>query len=246
MYEFDEKGRNITLGCSLSSLESEELYQRLEELLVELSPVVQPLSADLELRCRTASTDEFGWYDFVKGMHPPNPGFSIQETSIPAGVKIAKRLPSSTTLVTQLDGGTFRHWLMRCMDQSLPNSEYRTTLYTLRFSETRARLLDESQWDVQKDFPLRAENGTECWFPIEQRKDGLWVSGPYEGPIMYPPIELEINTGLSAHFLDFTLYSHWSLWNESGTLEHKALVQVLQRLIHKSWSPEYVDPSFTL
>jgi hypothetical protein len=96
----------------------------------------------------------------------------------------------------------------------------------------RARIVNEENFRNSQLFRLETDRG-KYEFPLERRKDGLWVYSPIEEFVTEPSFNLLIMNEEGT--LDININIHWSLWTQSGSANHEALRLALLRIISKGW-----------
>ncbi len=115
--------------------------------------------------------------------------------------------------------------------------------YALYFQAVRSRIYNEKNFQSRDTFILE-QYKAQCEFPIEHRKDGLWVYSPIELLATEPSLKYMIINTEGALTLDMNV--HWSWWTQTSPEDREALKQAILRIIDRGWKIEYCDQVFGL
>jgi hypothetical protein len=158
----------------------------------------------------------------------------LREVEVPAHVSVDAYVKTpgkhSEEAVAELTPQVLADWLARAHAQQLPEG-YVPALDTLHVYYTRARLLEYEEPCAELAF------GPQTYtLPVEQRKDGLWVSGPMRRTMINPPIRWTLvnNNGR----LGLEIEIGWSLWAEKGSAEAELWLTCLQELEKQGWKED--------
>ncbi len=203
-------------------------------LFVDLAPILQPITLDLELGCTYVDTvlDDPDAAPAVRFWHlhqdPPPPSFAIR-APVRDGAPVAR--------APVLDPTTISAWLQEPLDQEV--SDRVVTIEMLGVDHARVRLCSPDL-AARPVFDIHEGSG-KYEIPVENRTDGSWVSGPRLN-MLYPPIRLvftNVRGDLSCHF-----YVTWTRWATPGTAEYQVFCGCVKRLLASSWRVSYRDEVF--
>jgi hypothetical protein len=207
----------------------EQMMDATNGVFTALWPVVQPLSVTLEMAARSRDLPLL-----ELDIPVPISTWHLREVEVPAHVPVNARVEKlgkhREEAVPELTPQVLAGWLARAHAQELPEG-YVPVLYVLHVYYTRARLLSYQEPCAELAF------GPETYtLPIEQREDGLWVSGPMRGTIINPPIRWTLvnNDGR----LDLEIEIGWSPWVETGSAEAELWLTCLQELEKQGWESD--------
>jgi hypothetical protein len=229
------------LGLSLKFLSPGEYSSEMEwaanviDVIDELRTVIQPLSADLLIGCRDKN---IRWQD--TSVDPPFPCWFIHKSGLPETVVVRPGLTNPQIFpAPELNRETLMAWIEKALRQECPCSEtHEISWYGLYINAVRAKIFNEENFRRSQSFRLETDRG-EYKFPLERRKDGLWVYSPIKEFKTEPSFNLLIMNREGALAIDINI--HWSLWTQSGSANHEALRQALLRIISKGWELTYCN-----
>jgi hypothetical protein len=223
-----------------SEVDFSELRAVAHAVFTALWPVVQPLSVDLTLAAR--SPREFPYIN--RKIPVPVRNWHLLAVDTPAHVAIptwaeaewANPSQYSEEAIPELTPQALADWLARAHAQQLPEG-YVPVLETMEMHDTRARLLQDQKPSAQLTWGQKTHA-----VPVEQREDGLWVSGPMrEAMINHSPIEVTLTNFHGRLDLDIAVY--WSPWIEKGATEEEVteadlLLACLYEPIKQGWEAD--------
>jgi hypothetical protein len=206
----------------------------------ELRTVIQPLSADLLIGCRDKN---IRWRD--GNVKPPFPRWFIHESGLPETVILEPGLKDpQISQAPELNRETLMAWIENALQQECPNSDtHETSWYDLYINAVRARIINKENLRGSQSFRLETDRG-EYEFPLERRKDGLWVHSPINEFKTEPSFNLLIINQEGA--LQIHINIHWSLWTINGSANHEALRQAFLRIISKGWKLTHCNEYFEI
>jgi hypothetical protein len=207
------------------------------DVISTLSDIVCPIVANLAVAYREPESPFL-----EKDTSPKCKYWEIRESDLPDYVVIQNK-SDDYSLAPQLSREILSSWFRQAFTQASATSNRVITFESLECSFTRSRLFNPSLWETVESFPLR-DGDVMLKIPIEHYYNHLWVPGPVYGLSMYPAISFEIVN--YDGMLNTKIWVGWSFWTEHGTSEHRALQEVLQKLVSQGWSPELMPPTFNL
>jgi hypothetical protein len=241
-YLHDFPGRKIALRKLCQTPEAEDLLWAASALdaVEELRTVVEPLSVTLRLGCRDKSLK---WRD--RKAYPPYPTWFIRESFVPEGIIIKPVLvDAQVAQAPELTTEVLTAWIEQAFQQQCPCPHtHDVAWYALYFQAVRSRIYNEKNFQSRDTFILE-QYKAQCEFPIEHRKDGLWVYSPIELLDTEPSLKYMIINEEGALTLDMNV--HWSWWTETSPEDRQALEQAMLRIIDRGWKIEYCDQVFGL
>ena len=211
----------------------------------ELTSILQPLSVEFRVTCQ----DRISLVnDLVK--KPADPFWQLQESSLPPGIDAYGVLYfgiSRISKVPNINTEILLDWMVKALDQESPDPEkYNIHWGEINIWAVRARIIDEAPFQKRNYFRLHTSIG-DFEYPLERRKDGLWVYGPRENLfISRPPLSIQIWSECGAHSMRITIY--WTKWYDANSPGYNALKEAISRIIAQGWelseSTPLTDPIF--
>jgi hypothetical protein len=221
-------GEEIKLVKNSLELDDLRLAEEAIACLREFSSFVQPLAADLIVRCRDQD-----WL-FVDEAEPSFSHWYIRASSLPVGVTVMSKIKDSqVSEKPNLSPEILLDWIRTALNQDYSNSEIcQMTWWQLEIGATRARIFNEKAFESRQFFALDSDM-EELHLPLEYRDDGLWVSGSTNDLLGGSPFAILLTQEYGG--LSITIYAHWSLWTQPNSMEHSALQRAISRLISTGW-----------
>lgn len=213
--------------------------------LKELMPIVHPLAVEFRVMCqdRVSLINEI----VVK----PKVGFlRIIESSIPQKIYVHGLLYPGIENITQvpnINKSILENWMEKALDQESPDPEkYNIHWGEINIWAVRARIIDETPFQKRNYFRLHTSIG-DFEYPLERRKDGLWVYGPRDKVFTSrPPLAIQIWSECGAHTIKICIY--WTEWYDANSPGYNALKEAIGKIIDQGWelseSTPLTDPVF--
>ncbi len=114
------------------------------------------------------------------------------------------------------------------------------TFAKLSVSFARARLPNDSALEDGDYFPLKDYTAVRR-VPVERQHDGLWVTGPRPGLLLYPPLFYGFATEWG-----WLLANIWTTWSPIWTVPGSELESALRQMVTQGWQPYDVPRDFSL
>ncbi|MGF1489099.1 MAG: hypothetical protein ACFBSE_18585, partial [Prochloraceae cyanobacterium] len=196
--------------------------------LKELMPITHPLSVEFRVMCQ----DRVSLINDLV-IKPPNPFWQLQESSIPLGIDAYGVLYfgiSQISKVPNINTEILLNWMEKALDQESPDPEkYNIHWGEINIWAVRARIIDETPFQKRNSFRLHTSIG-DFEYPLERRKDGLWVYGPREKVFTSrPPFAIQIATMCGAHKIRISVY--WTQWYDANSPGYNALKKAIAKII---------------
>jgi hypothetical protein len=198
-----------------------------------LWPVVQPLAVDLWLACADPGTPYLR-----PDAEPKQPSWHLREESPTVEVESRAGDAPQITVVPSLTLAALNHWVRQALNQ--PSSDCQVTFEKLSISFARARLPNDSALEDDDYFPLKDYTGVRR-VPVERRHDGLWVTGPRPGLLLYPPLFYGFATEWG-----WLLANIWTTWSPIWTVPGSELESALRQMVAQGWQPYDLPSDFSL
>lgn len=244
---FYKSGDVVQLTHTLSKTEMENpldsMLQRVLDVLSELAPLVQPITAELSLEY--ASSLE---HPSQKTTKPDVTSFTLQEAPWPPIQRSSLSPgPALVSYASQINAAVVRAWFYQSIKPLDQWKDDPLIISHLRFPYTRVRVLNEAMCEGKNFFPV-ADGDSTYQFPIERGYDGLWVLAPVDSePDVYDSgIELEFGCGPSIEWFEAVIRFHWSWWMDPETIEGQFMQAAFKSLISKDWGTLHVAQGFHL
>ena len=212
--------------------------------LKKLMAIVHPLAVEFRVMCQ----DRVSLINEI--VVEPEVGFlRMVESLTPPGINIGGLYPGieNITKVQNITTEALLDWMVKALDQESPDPEkYNIHWGEINIWAVRARIIDEAPFQKRNYFRLHTSIG-DFEYPLERRKDGLWVYGPRENLfISRPPFAIQISTMCGAHKIRISVY--WTRWYDANSSGYNTLKEAISRIIDQGWelseSTPLTDPVF--
>ena len=236
IYQFPGRTVRLWTLCEKSYLVA---AWKVIEAIDELRTVIQPLSIDLALGCRDTTIQ---WMNYK--ITPQQPHWFISESSLPETIVIEPGFTNAQiSQVSELSKDNIIAWIEKALQQECPLSDTNeVTWYVLEIRAVRARITNQSKFNNKNLFIAKHDRGN-FKFPLEKRKDGVWVYSPIKDLLTQPSFSLLIGKEEARLTMDINI--HWTLWAENSE-DRNALKEGIQRIINKGWTLENASKEFEL